>query len=82
MPAYYDSLKSHDFVFIYPIILQKIYCMETTATRTSNSKYWLWCFIWLVILIIMLADVGGSRKFFWLALPGTLTYFAKGMDIL
>jgi len=56
--------------------------METTEPRPSTSKYWLWCFIWLVILIIMLADVGGSRKFFWLALPGTFTYFAKGMNIM
>ena len=56
--------------------------METIETKTSSSKYWMWCFIWLVILIIMLADVGGSRKFFWLALPGVITYFAKAMDII
>lgn len=55
---------------------------ETTEARTSNSKYWLWFFIWLVILIVMLADVGGSRKFFWLALPGVFTYFAKGMNLM
>lgn len=59
--------------------------METINTvdeKPRTSKYWLWFFIWLVILIIMLLDVGGSRKFFWMALPGTLTYFAKGMNIM
>jgi len=56
--------------------------MNTVHEKPARSKYWLWCFIWLVILIIMLADVGGSRKFFWLALPGVLTYFAKAMDIM
>lgn len=55
--------------------------METEA-KSSTAKYWLLCFIWLTILIIMLCDVGGSRKFFWLALPGTVTYFAKAMDIM
>ncbi len=48
----------------------------------SSSYYWLWFFIWLVILILMLADVGGSRKFFWLALPGTVTYFSKAMNLI
>jgi len=56
--------------------------MHTVHTKPASSKYWLSFVIWLIILIIMLADVGGSRKFFWLALPGTFTYFAKGMDIL
>jgi hypothetical protein len=56
--------------------------MNTVHEKPSTSKYWLWCFIWLVILIIMLCDVGGSRKFFWLALPGTITYFAKAMDLM
>lgn len=59
--------------------------METLTSvqeKPSSKKYWLWFFIWLVIMIIMLADVGGSRKFFWLALPGTVTYFAKAMDLL
>ncbi len=56
--------------------------MDEIESRTSSSKYWLWCFIWLAILILMLADVGGSRKFFWLALPGTLTYFTKAMNLM
>ncbi|MDQ2753355.1 MAG: hypothetical protein M3R72_10075 [Bacteroidota bacterium] len=56
--------------------------MADTESRTSTSKYWLWCFIWLAILILMLADVGGSRKFFWFALPGTFTYFTKAMRLM
>ena len=52
-------------------------------SQTSSSKYWLLCFIWLAILIIMLCDIGGfTRKFFWLALPGTVTYFSKAMNIM
>ncbi len=39
-------------------------------------------FVWLVIMIVMLADVGNSRKFFWLALPGVVTYFVIGMNLL
>ncbi len=50
--------------------------------RKSTGKYWLWFFIWVVIITIMLFDVGGSRPYFWLALPGVVTYFAKGMDIV
>ncbi|MGI8952833.1 MAG: hypothetical protein ACR2FN_14765 [Chitinophagaceae bacterium] len=49
------------------------------ARRKSSAYYWLWCFIWLAILILMLIFV---RQFFWLALPGTVTYFAKAMNIM
>ncbi len=45
----------------------------------SNSKNWLWFFIWLGILITLLVVY---RQFFWLALPGTVTYFAKSLDLL
>lgn len=62
------------------IFAQNHYYMEST---TSTSKYWLWFFIWLAILIIMLCDIGGfTRKFFWLALPGTVTYFSKAMKLM
>lgn len=51
--------------------------------KTATSKNWLLFFIWLIILIIMLCDIGGfTRKFFWLALPGTLTYFTKAMNLM
>jgi hypothetical protein len=47
--------------------------------QKSTGKYWLWFFIWTIILILMLVFV---RQFFWLALPGAVTYFAKAMDIV
>jgi hypothetical protein len=51
--------------------------------RRSRSKYWILFFVWLVIMIIMLIDIGGeTRKYFWLALPGVCTYFALAMDIM
>jgi hypothetical protein len=55
--------------------------MDQTQSRPTG-KYWFWFFVWLVIIIIMLADVGGSRKFFWLALPGVVTYFGKAIHII
>jgi hypothetical protein len=51
------------------------------AKTSTQKKYWIWFFIWLAILIYMLVDPN-VRQFFWLALPGTCTYFAKGMDIM
>jgi hypothetical protein len=45
----------------------------------SNGKNWLWFFIWLGILITLLVVY---RQFFWLALPGTVTYFAKSLYLL
>jgi hypothetical protein len=50
--------------------------METTK---STAKYWFLFFIWLVIMIALLIFY---RQFFWLALPGVCTYFAKGMNIM
>jgi hypothetical protein len=46
--------------------------------QKNTKKYWALCFIWTVILITLFAL---HREFFWLALPGTLTYFAKAMDL-
>ncbi|MFT4204998.1 MAG: hypothetical protein QM610_13930 [Chitinophagaceae bacterium] len=50
-----------------------------TAEQQSTGKYWGLFFLWLVIIILMLIFV---RPFFWLALPGTVTYFAKAMNLL
>ena len=47
--------------------------------QKNTKKYWALCFTWTVILITLFTL---HREFFWLALPGTLTYFAKGMDLL
>jgi hypothetical protein len=45
----------------------------------SRGKYWALCFLWLAILITLLIVY---RQFFWLALPGVCTYFAKAMDLI
>lgn len=49
------------------------------TAQESTGKYWGWFFVWLTIIILMLIFV---RQFFWLALPGTVTYFAKAMNLL
>ncbi|MES2005739.1 MAG: hypothetical protein V4450_14570 [Bacteroidota bacterium] len=45
----------------------------------SRGKYWALCFFWLAIMVTLLIVY---RQFFWLALPGTVTYFAKAMDLI
>jgi uncharacterized membrane protein YhaH (DUF805 family) len=50
--------------------------MDTTQSR---AKYWVLCFIWLAIMVTLLIVY---RQFFWLALPGVCTYFAKGLDLI
>jgi hypothetical protein len=47
--------------------------------KKSTAKYWIYFAIWLAILIFMLISF---RQFFWLALPGVCTYFARGMNII
>ncbi len=49
------------------------------TAQQSTGKYWIQFFIWLVVIILMLIYV---RPFFWLALPGTVTSFAKAMNLL
>jgi hypothetical protein len=46
--------------------------------QTNTKKYWALFFLWFAILIVLLFDY---REFFWLALPGTITYFAKAMKL-
>jgi hypothetical protein len=46
--------------------------------QQNTKKYWALCFTWFVILVALII---GYREFFWLALPGTLTYFAKAMKL-
>jgi hypothetical protein len=50
-------------------------------TQKSTGKYWIYFFIWFAIIVTMLY-LPQFRQFFWLALPGTATYFAKAMDII
>ena len=67
----------------------KNYCIFATAinsykqsiqmeVQTNTKKYWAFFFLWFAILIVLLFVY---REFFWLALPGTLTYFAKAMKL-
>lgn len=46
--------------------------------QKNTKKYWIHCFAWLAIMVTLLVVY---REFFWLALPGTVTYYAKAMDI-
>ncbi|HVZ24595.1 MAG TPA: hypothetical protein VG842_00985 [Sediminibacterium sp.] len=47
--------------------------------KQSRGKYWALFVLWLAILVTLLIVY---RQFFWLALPGTATYFAKAMDLI
>jgi len=58
------------------LIFAKIYFMEA---KQSTAKYWALCFMWLAIMVTLIIFY---RQFFWLALPGTATYFAKAMDLI
>jgi 4-hydroxybenzoate polyprenyltransferase len=53
--------------------------META--QKSRAKYWILFFVWLVIMVAMLINPSW-RPFFWLALPGVVTYFAYSMDLV
>jgi hypothetical protein len=52
--------------------------MEVNQTK-STGKYWVLFFVWLAILVTLMFVY---REFFWLALPGVCTYFAKAMDLI
>jgi hypothetical protein len=52
--------------------------IETMEAQKNTKKYWIYCFAWLAIMVTLMVVY---REFFWLALPGTVTYFAKAMDI-
>lgn len=45
----------------------------------SRGKYWVWFFVWLAIIIFLFIC---ARQWFWLALPGVLTYFVKAMGLI
>ncbi len=49
--------------------------------KKATGKYWLWFTIWFVIMVVMLI-LPQYRPFFWLALPGVVTYFALGFDLI
>ncbi len=45
----------------------------------STSKYWLYFFISVAVIIAMLIWV---RPYFWLALPFVVTFFAKALNLM
>ncbi|MCX6211333.1 MAG: hypothetical protein NT104_02050 [Bacteroidetes bacterium] len=47
--------------------------------QKNTKKYWALCFTWAVVLVALIIL---HREFFWLALPGTFTYFVKAMDLI
>ncbi|WP_171605933.1 hypothetical protein [Limnovirga soli] len=47
--------------------------------KRSTAKYWALFFFWLIVMLVLIVFL---RQFFWMALPGTVTYFAKAMDIM
>jgi hypothetical protein len=69
-------MKKADADSIHTLSLPKFKKMEA---KKSTAKYWALFFFWFAAMIVLLFVY---REFFWLALPGTVTYFAKGMDIM
>jgi hypothetical protein len=51
------------------------------ATKISTGKYWAQFVFWLAIISTMLY-VYDLRQWFWLALPGLTTSFAKAMRLM
>ena len=48
-------------------------------TKVSTRGHWLQFVFWLIVIILLLVYL---RQYFWLALPGLCTSFAKGMNIM
>ena len=42
--------------------------------QKSTKKFWIYFSVWFIILVALIIF---KREFFWLALPGTLTYLQK-----
>lgn len=57
------------------VYLPKFFGMESNA---STTKSWVYFTIWFVILIGLFMFY---RQYFWLALPGVITYSAKGLRL-
>jgi hypothetical protein len=51
------------------------------AVKKSRTKNWIFFLIWLVIIVVMLVNPDW-RPYFWLALPGVVTHFAYGMNLI
>lgn len=62
-----------------PYLCKNLLKME--VAKKSRTKNWIYFFIWLVIMVAMLI-LPDWRPYFWLALPGVVTHFAYGMDLI
>ena len=49
--------------------------------KKSRVKNWIYFTVWFAALAFMLMTPS-VRQYFWLALPGTATQFALGMDLI
>ena len=47
----------------------------------STTKNWIYFTLWLGAMVFILATPS-IRQWFWLALPGTVTNFALGLDLI
>jgi hypothetical protein len=65
-------------ISLHPIFA-KTYKME--QVKKSRTKNWIYFTIWLAIMVVMLYNPAW-RPFFWLALPGVVTHFSLGLDII
>ena len=64
----------------YNYICKKIKRMEASVeTKKSTVRHWVSFVIWMGVLATLMVVY---REFFWLALPGAITSFARGMDLL
>ena len=49
--------------------------------KKSRVKNWIYFTVWFAALVFMLMTPS-VRQYFWLALPGTATQFALGLDLI
>ncbi len=53
--------------------------IKTMEAKQSSAKAWLYFFLWSIALVVLLVVY---REFFWLALPGVITHFVRGLNII
>jgi len=49
--------------------------------KKSTTKNWIYFAIWTAIIVFMFITPS-LKPYFWLALPGVVTHFSLGMDII
>ena len=53
--------------------------MAEVAQKKSTTKYW---GLFLISTLIMIAMLIWMNEWFWLAMPFSLTYLVKAMDVI